>query len=71
VDASDGTFYLTKGDNNALVDQSAGIHAPGASAIHGKMLLRIPLVGYLKLLLFLQFDTPGNCQYQLSAPRAP
>ncbi len=68
VNASDGTFYLTKGDNNALVDQATGLNAPSLKSIHGKMLFRIPLIGYLKLLLFLQFDTPGNCQYQLAVP---
>ncbi|MBI4044774.1 MAG: hypothetical protein HY392_03635 [Candidatus Diapherotrites archaeon] len=52
----DKTVILTKGDSelNPLVDQQAGITrgAVAGSQIQGKALFKIPLLGYLKLLVF-------------------
>lgn len=47
----DGTF-VTKGDNN-LMDDIAGNIAPGpisADKIHGKALVKLPLLGWVKVL---------------------
>lgn len=93
IKGADGTFILTKGDNNPLLDQDCGPveSVPGSngkdllfplkpcasprlipeSVIRGKMLFKLPLVGYVKLLIFddlqtLLFGCPlgqGRCQF--------
>ncbi len=65
LNATDGVFYLTKGDNNLFADQQFGISLVPESRVRGKVLFRIPLVGYLKLFLFLQFDEPPGCRQVL------
>ncbi len=56
IKAKDGIFFLTKGDsiNNPLLDQELGISAYAIphSEIQGVAVLRIPLLGYVKLLIF-------------------
>ncbi len=54
--------YLTKGDNNLGLDQEAQISEVPRSAIQGAVVARIPLVGFLKLFLFMQFDEPQGCK---------
>lgn len=58
------TNYLIKGDNNPAPDVF-GITQNFAKKeqIKGKVILRIPIIGYLKLFLSLQFDEPANCKY--------
>ena len=55
IKAKDGVFILTKGDSafNPFIDQEAGIsYSPiPVSELKGKSLFKIPLIGYLKLLL--------------------
>lgn len=65
LNATDGVFYLTKGDNNLFADQQFGISLVPESKVRGKVLFRIPFVGYLKLFLFLQFDEPPGCRQTL------
>ncbi len=63
------TLYLTKGDNNEILDQEAGIPPVKPESIHGKEIFRIPLVGYVKLLLFMQFGQPEGCdKYIIDRP---
>ncbi len=60
-----GNFsYLIKGDNNPSPDVF-GISSDFAKReqMHGKVILRIPYLGYLKLFLSMQFDEPANCKY--------
>ncbi len=96
MNATDGEYYLTKGDNNQFPDQLSGfpvikrqemrqvlLNIPligivglnqNASIIYskendlkvkGKVLLRVPYIGYAKLFLFLQFATPAGCDSTL------
>ncbi len=60
-------YYLTKGDNNNALDQETGLGLVPKEDVHGKVILRIPLVGYVKLLLFGQFKTPPGCEYVLQS----
>ncbi len=53
--------YLTKGDNNPVVDQEAGLDVVLPEKIHGKQIARIPLIGYLRLFLAGQFQEPRGC----------
>ncbi len=98
LNATDGTYLLTKGDNNNFLDQQGGfglipyrtagrvlINLPILGAltwrdgalqwisenqvpVKGKVLLRIPYVGYIKLLLFLQIQAPAGCDSVLQKP---
>ncbi len=54
-------LYLTKGDNNQVLDQEGAIRFVSARDIHGRMLLRVPLVGYFRLFLAGQFQEPSGC----------
>jgi hypothetical protein len=63
--APDGVFYLTKGDNNQFADQQLGISVVPESAVKGRVIGRIPFVGYFKLLLFGQFEFPPGCDSTL------
>jgi signal peptidase I len=65
---SNGTnlYYLTKGDNNPTLDQEGLFLSPiSSSQVEGHVVGRIPLVGYLKLFLFLQFTPPAGCNLQV------
>lgn len=64
IEAKGTTVYLTKGDNNQRLDQPI-LEPVRPEDIQGKVLFRIPLVGYLKLLLFLQFNEPEGCQLEV------
>ncbi len=58
-------FYITKGDNNNAADQEMflqGRLVPKEDS-HGKVILRIPFAGYVKLLLFGQLQAPPGCEY--------
>lgn len=54
VIAKDGIFLITKGDNNNRLDQETSISPAlvDASTINGKSVFSIPLLGYVKLILF-------------------
>lgn len=55
--------YITRGDNNRNADQEAGIELVSPDHVHGKVLFRVPYLGYLKLFLFMQFQEPEGCDY--------
>ncbi|MBI3587743.1 hypothetical protein HY995_05510 [Candidatus Micrarchaeota archaeon] len=58
-------FFLTKGDNNVGLDQEAGFLPVPSRDVKGKVLFRIPLLGYLKLFLFMQFEEPQGCRFRI------
>lgn len=61
-------FLFTKGDNNQLVDQESRFLEPVPKEdLKGSVLFRIPLVGFLKLFLFMQFEEPPGCKQVLQA----
>jgi len=60
-------FLLTKGDNNQQLDQQAGFAPVPPQDVKGKVLLRVPLVGFLKLFLFLQLEEPKGCKMLVQA----
>ncbi|MFH0835852.1 MAG: hypothetical protein V1834_01690 [Candidatus Micrarchaeota archaeon] len=62
INAADGVYYMTKGDNNLFPDQLSGIALVPEKDVQGKVLLRVPVLGYLKLFLFLQFEEPEHCR---------
>jgi hypothetical protein len=58
-------YYITKGDNNYLADREFGISIASEDDVKGKVLLRIPFIGYIKLFLFFQFEEPPYCSSYL------
>lgn len=67
-DESGKLTYLTKGDNNQVIDQEAGLDFVKPEKIHGKMLARVPLIGYLRLFLAGQFAEPLGCDTLVDLP---
>ncbi|MFH1780190.1 MAG: hypothetical protein ABH803_03555 [Candidatus Micrarchaeota archaeon] len=66
INALDGSFYLTKGDNNPVIDQESTFELVKEKEVVGRVLFKIPLLGYVKLLLFMQFDIPPGCDRTIS-----
>ena len=67
--SGDQIYYLTKGDNNPVLDQEGSRFSLVSSKdVKGKVLLSIPYVGYLKLFLFMQFEVPAGCDSTLEYP---
>lgn len=57
------TYYLTKGDNNPVTDVEGIVATPPEEKdVMGRVIARLPYVGYLKLFLALQFDEPPGCR---------
>lgn len=44
------SIYITKGDNNGICDQCYGKNVVKESEIYGKSILKIPLLGWVKIL---------------------
>jgi signal peptidase I len=61
IKAEDGVYYVTKGDNNRFADQQAGITLVPEERVQGRVFARVPLIGYVKLFLFMQFEEPVGC----------
>ena len=60
------TYFLTKGDNNPTLDQESLFLSPvSLGQVEGHVIARVPLVGFLKLFLFLQFLPPVGCDLQV------
>jgi len=82
VKADDGYYLITKGDNNNVIDQDCGRIIAGtpqyqcitlypipADEIKGRAVFKIPLIGYVKLLLF--DDLPAlvfGCNLRSTSP---
>lgn len=71
----DSTFYLTKGDNNPVMDiqeygysLEMGNSPPGQSQYKGKIIGRMPFIGYLKLFTAGFFSETANCDSTLATP---
>jgi len=65
-------YYLTKGDNNPILDIQAydymlkmGNEPIYQKKIKGKMIFKVPLLGYYKLLISGFFTEPPQCSMQL------
>lgn len=69
IKTKQGTYYLTKGDNNQVTDIQ--IYYPGYGGnrlvpeqnIKGNVVLRVPIIGYIKLLISAQLEMPEQCSY--------
>ncbi len=65
-------YYLTRGDNNPLLDMQVYDYGTGAvnhpipqENLRGKVIARIPLLGYFKLFLSGYFSEDPQCKMQL------
>ncbi len=61
VHAGGRVFYITKGDNNDRFDLQYNNVPATPSRTSGKVILRIPYLGYFKLFLFGYFEDPAGC----------
>lgn len=78
VRVGDSTYYLTKGDNNPVMDiqeysysRGMGNSPPGNSQYKGKVIGKIPYIGYLKLFISGFFSETVNCDSTLELPSHP
>jgi len=70
LDVEGKTYYLTKGDNNQILDiqvydfrsQPASNKPVSADRIKGKVILRIPYLGFFKLFISGFFQEPSQCK---------
>lgn len=67
LNASENYFVLTKGDNNPNLDLQYGVLPKNSSSIIGKVLFKIPILGYAKLFLFGQFSQPNGCEFVIKS----
>jgi signal peptidase I len=69
VHAGEKEYYITKGDNNDRFDIQYDNSPPTKDRVSGKVIVRLPYLGYFKLFLFGFFSDPAGCDrtLQLSA----
>lgn len=72
INSEGKTYYLTRGDNNPILDLQTYDYSKGTfnSPIEsqqnkGKVILRIPYLGYFKLVVSGFFNEPEQCRTQL------
>ncbi|MBN2121741.1 hypothetical protein JW721_01625 [Candidatus Micrarchaeota archaeon] len=75
IESGGETYYLTKGDNNPIFDIQVydysinmGNDAPSSSDYKGKILFRLPFIGYPKLFISGFFSETVNCDSTLDYP---
>ncbi|MDD5171850.1 MAG: hypothetical protein PHF60_02325 [Candidatus ainarchaeum sp.] len=73
IDVDGKSYYLTRGDNNPVLDiqqfdysSGLGNHPPPQENVRGRVIFRIPWLGYFKLFISGYFDEDQQCRTQLS-----
>ncbi len=73
IDAGGKYYYLTRGDNNPVLDiqqfdygSGLGNHPPPQQNVRGRVVFRIPWLGYFKLFISGYFDEDPQCRTQLT-----
>ena len=71
INVGEDKYYITKGDNNPIFDvqvydNSFQAGNKPAKDLRGKVLMRIPYLGYLKLFISGFFEEPGQCSTLLT-----
>ncbi|NYZ74485.1 hypothetical protein H0O00_05050 [Candidatus Micrarchaeota archaeon] len=73
IDVDGKSYYLTRGDNNPVLDiqqydysSGLGNHPPPQENVRGKVIARIPYLGYFKLFISGYFDEDAQCRTQLT-----
>jgi signal peptidase I len=73
ISVGNETYYLTRGDNNPILDMQVYDYGSGRlnhpipqKGLRGKVIGRIPLLGYFKLFLSGYFQEDSQCRTQLS-----
>ncbi len=74
IDINGETYYLTKGDNNPIMDNqnyycskpSIKNHPIPEENVKGKVILRVPYLGYLKLFVSGLWNEDEQCRWLLS-----
>lgn len=65
INADGESYYLTKGDNNPGLDMQYSNIPSNQSNVEGKVIARIPYLGYFKLILSGAITQPQGCNYVL------
>ncbi len=75
IDVDGEYYYLTRGDNNPILDVQAFDYGLGLTNspvpeknVRGKVIARVPFLGYFKLFLFGHLKEDQQCRTQLEFP---
>ena len=73
IDVDGSTYYLTRGDNNPIIDIQAydytdnlENHPVPQADLRGKVISRVPYLGYFKLFIVGSFTADPQCDTQLT-----
>ena len=61
INADGSYYYLTKGDNNPGLDMQYFNTPPAQAQVEGRVIARIPYLGFLKLILSGTLSQPSGC----------
>jgi len=64
INTEKNTYYLARGDNNGILDLQTGNSLVEKERVHGKVIFRVPYLGYLRLFLAGSFNEQYYCEYQ-------
>jgi signal peptidase I len=70
VDVDGKKYAFTKGDNNNWFDVQIGNSPIPEESVKGRVLARIPYLGYLKLFISGLFNEPAGCDWQFTGVQA-
>lgn len=75
IDVGGETYYLTRGDNNPTLDIQAYVyganrpnHPVAQDNVRGKVIARIPFLGYFKLFVSGYFHEDAQCRWRVDFP---
>ncbi|VVC04684.1 Uncharacterised protein [Candidatus Burarchaeum australiense] len=66
VNVGDNEYIFTKGDNNNIFDVQAGNSPVTPDRVKGKVVMRIPYLGYFKLFISGLFSEPLGCNEEFT-----
>ncbi|MGC8888630.1 MAG: hypothetical protein ACP5K3_01490 [Candidatus Micrarchaeia archaeon] len=61
INASGSYYFITMGDNNPGLDIEFANYPPNSSSVLGYVIAKVPILGYLKLILSGQFGKVAGC----------
>jgi len=75
IDVDGRKYYLTRGDNNPILDIQAYDYSGGLAnhpvpqeQLRGKVIMRVPILGYFKLFIMGYLQEDPQCKTQLAFP---
>jgi hypothetical protein len=70
INSENKTYYLTRGDNNPILDIQAANSPIEVQNVRGRVIAKIPYFGYFKLLISGMIKEDSQCSTQLTFDHA-